>query len=463
MLALTGYRYGAADVDRSDELAAVRRGLPSLRHVVHVPYGAGSIEGALSWMQLLGDGPTPALAFDPVPFDHPLCVSFSSGTTGKPKAILHSHGGILLEHLKNHGLHWDLRPGDRLQWFTTTSWTMWHTLVSALLLRASMVLLDGNPRHPDLREQWRVAAELRTTAFGASADYLRDCRDEGVHPAAEFDLSAIRQVIVSASPLPAEGFRWLHDEFGDDVLVNSCCGGSDVCSGLVQAIPIGPVYDGEISGACLATDAYAVDAAGRRVVGEVGELVVGQPLPSMPLGFAGDPDGSAYRAAYFERFPGRWHDGDSVRFSDSGSCVVTGRVDAALSRDGVLLGTTELYEVVEELPDVAAALVVQLPDRSGSPGEVVLLVQPADGFHLDEALRDRLRAVIRYELAARYVPDVIEPIRSVPVNWAGKKLEVPVMRILAGADPATVASPDDLVDPRSLDDVVALAASRRVG
>jgi acetoacetyl-CoA synthetase len=461
LLAVAGYGYGSKDVDRREQVAEIRAGLPTVRHVVHVPYGANSLPDALGWDELLGQPGD--LAFDPVPFAHPLAVLFSSGTTGKPKAIVHGHGGILLEHLKNHGLSWDLQAGDRILWFSTTAWMMWNALVSSLLVRASIVMIDGNPMHPDLRWQWRLAAETGATLMGASPGFLMACRKEGVEPAREFDLSRVRQIGAAGSPLPAEGYRWVAEQFGPGVLLNVGSGGTDVCSGIVQGSPLQPVWTGEISGPCLGVDAQAFDEKGNRVVGDLGELVITAPMPSMPVGFWGDPGGLRYRDTYFDVYPGVWRHGDWVRFSEVGSAVIAGRSDATLNRGGVRLGTAEFYRVVEELPEVVDSLVVHLEDPAGGNGELLLYVQLRDGVELDEALRRRISTALRTELSPRHIPDGIAAVPVVPKNRTGKKLELPAKRILLGAALDDVASRDVLADPMALDTFVALAAARGAG
>jgi acetoacetyl-CoA synthetase len=459
LLTIAGYRYGDRDVDRRDEVAEIRRGLPTVRHVVHVPYGEHTLPDTVGWAELLAE---PAeLAFEPVPFAHPLYVLFSSGTTGKPKAIVHGHGGILLEHLKNHGLSWDLHAGDRLMWFSTTAWMMWNALVSALVVRASIVMIDGNPLYPDLRTQWRLAADTGATLLGVSPGYLMACRAEGVEPAREFDLGRVRQLGAAGSPLPLEGFTWVAEQFGPGVLLNVGSGGTDVCSGIVQGGPLQPVYAGEISGPCLGVAAQAYSEDGRPVVGELGELVITEPMPSMPVGFWGDTDGSRYRAAYFEHFPGVWRHGDWVRFGEHGGCVVTGRSDATLNRGGVRLGTAEFYRVVEELDEVLDSLVVHLEDPAGGNGELVLYVVLRPGLRLDDTLRRTIAAALRTALSPRHVPDTVVAVSAVPRNRTGKKLELPVKRILLGADPDDVLGRDTVADPASIAPFTAHARDRR--
>jgi acetoacetyl-CoA synthetase len=461
LLAIAGYRYGDKPVDRRAQVAQVRAALPSLEHVVHVPYAGGAddaLPDALGWDELLAEsGP---LQFDSVPFDHPLYVLFSSGTTGLPKAIVHRHGGILVEHFKNQGLDWDLGPGDRLLWFTTTAWMMWNAVVSTLLLRASIVTIDGNPVHPDVSAQWRLAEETRATHMGAGPAFLMACRKAGLRPGHDLDLSRIRQLIAGGSPLPAEGFDWIYEQLGPNVLLNVGSGGTDVCCGVVQGSPMQPVYRGEIAGRCLAVDSAAYDPGGREVVGELGELVIRQPMPSMPVGFWNDSGDERYREAYFDRYPGVWRFGDWIIFTERGSCVVTGRSDATLNRGGVRLGTGEFYAVVEEIDEVLDSLVVHLEDPEGGPGELVLFVQLREGESLSDELRSQIGAALRGALSPRHVPDTVQAVPAVPRTMTGKKLELPVKRILQGTPADQVASRDALADPESIDAFVAYARER---
>jgi acetoacetyl-CoA synthetase len=460
VLAIAGYGYGDRHVDRRAEVAAVRAELPGLEHVVHVPYAGGAddaLPDAREWDDLLAE-PAP-LRFDPLPFDHPLCILFSSGTTGLPKPIVHGHGGILVEAYKNLGLDWDLKPGDRLLWFTTTAWMMWNALVSSLVHRASIVMIDGHPGHPDLAMQWRLAEETRPTFMGASPALLMGCRKAGVD-LTKFDLSSIRQLGAAGSPLPAEGYAWVYEQLGPGVLLNCGSGGTDVCTGIVQGGPLQPVYAGEIAGRCLAVDTAAFDLAGNEVVGELGELVIRAPMPSMPVRFWNDTGNERYHASYFEDYPGVWRHGDWILFTERGSCVITGRSDATLNRGGVRMGTGEFYEVVEELDEVLDSLVVHLEDREGGAGELVLFVVLRDGAALDDELRARIGRVLRTQLSPRHVPDTIEAVPAIPRTLTGKKLELPVKRMLLGVPPAEVASRDALADPRAIDAFAAYARSR---
>jgi len=454
LLAVAGYGWGDRHIDRRDEVAAIRRRLPSVEQVVEVPYPDAGLQDALPWDGLLAE-PAP-LAFDPVPFAHPLFVLFSSGTTGLPKAIVHGHGGILVEHLKNHALSWDLRRGDRLQWFTTTAWMMWNALVSTLLVRASIVMIDGNPGWPDLGYQWRLAEETRATMLGLSPAFIMGCRKEGLQPGRDYDLSALRTVGAAGSPLPLEGFGWVYAQVGDDVHFNFGSGGTDICTGIVQGNPLLPVYAGEMSGRCLGVAAAAFDDRGEPVVGRLGELVITEPMPSMPVGFWNDPGDVRYHAAYFDEFPGVWRHGDWIVFTERGSSVVTGRSDATLNRGGVRLGTGEFYAAVEELDEVLDSVVVHLEDRD----ELVLFVVLRVGVELHDELRRRIATTLRAALSPRHVPDTILAVPEIPRTLTGKKLELPIKRILTGTPAAEVVSPDALASPDAIEPFVALAAER---
>ena len=460
LLATDGYRYGEKVIGRAEEVAEITRALPTLRHVVglrHLGTGADGYAGLLA-----GPDPGPP-SFVPVAFDHPLYVLFSSGTTGLPKAIVHGHGGITVEHLKVLALHQDLGPGDRFAWFSTTGWMMWNYLVSGLLVGATVVLFDGDPGHPDLTTLWRLAADTGLDVLGGSAPFLMACRKEGLRPGSDLDLGRLRTVGSTGAPLPAPGFRWVRDAVGARVQVSSISGGTDVCTAFVGMVPVLPVRAGEISTRYLGCAVEAFDPTGRPVApGTTGELVVTAPMPSMPVAFWGDDEGQTrMRAAYFEDFPGVWRHGDWITFTDDGACTITGRSDATLNRGGVRLGTSDFYAVVEGLPEVADSLVVHLEDDEGGQGELVLFVALAPDHELDDDLRRRIGAALRSDLSPRHVPDRIEAVPVVPRTLSGKKLEVPVKRILTGTPADDAASRGSLADPSALDHFERLAQQPR--
>ncbi|MEO8272761.1 MAG: acetoacetate--CoA ligase [Chloroflexota bacterium] len=462
LLTVDGYRYGDKAVDRRAEVAEIRGALPSLVATVVLPYldpdACRSIPDAVPWADLLGE--PAALEFEAVPFDHPLYILYSSGTTGLPKPIVHGHGGITLEHLKALALHTDLGPADRFCWFTTTGWMMWNYLVSGLLVGSTVVTFDGNPAWPDLGGLWQLAAETRTTYLGTSAPYLMASRKAGLTPGRDLDLRSLRGVGSTGAPLPASGFEWVRDAVSDAIPVGSLSGGTDMCTGFLGPSPLVPVWSGEISCRMLGARVEAFDEGGRSVIGSEGELVITAPMPSMPVGLWGDGDGSRLREAYFSTYPGVWRHGDWLTITERGSCIVTGRSDATLKRGGVRIGTAEFYGIVEALPEIADSLVVHLEDAGGGPGELLLFVVPREGVEVDDALRRGIAGALRNELSPRHVPDSILSVGAVPRTLSGKKLEVPVKRILLGAHPDLAASRDALADPGSLRPFEALARER---
>jgi acetoacetyl-CoA synthetase len=451
LLGVDGYAYGGRRFSTLAVLEEVRAALPSLRASVVV--GDEVPDGAVSWAGLLAEPAEPA----PVrlPFEHPLWILYSSGTTGLPKPIVQSQGGNLLEHLKSHALHADLREGDRFTWFTTTGWMMWNKLVSGLLLGATVVCYDGNPGHPDLGALWRMAERERITVFGASAPFLTACSSAGVVPKDVADLSRVRYLGSTGAPLPPEGFAWVYENVGRDLLLGSLSGGTDVCTAFVHSNPLLPVRAGEIQCRALGCAVEVFDADGRPTRGEVGELVITRPMPSMPLYFWGDDDGSRLLDSYFAEYPGTWRHGDWARITDSGGVVIYGRSDSTLNRGGVRIGTSEFYRVAEDDPDVLDSLVVDT-SALGAEGRLLLFVVLREGASLDD-VTGRLRTSLRSQLSPRHVPDEITAVDAVPRTLNGKKLEVPVKRLLAGVPLEQAVSLGAVADRSALEPFLARA------
>jgi acetoacetyl-CoA synthetase len=476
LLAVDGYPYGGNWFDRRQQVADIVNGMPGLDAVIMVDYlpvteaaAAGPADAArvpvrqLRWDSLPGDA-TGAVAaaglsgpdqFEEVAFDHPLWVLYSSGTTGLPKAIVHGHGGIVLEHLKVLALHLDLGPRDVFLWYTTTGWMMWNNLVGGLLVGATVLLYDGSATHPGTGALWQVAGQAGVTYLGTGAPYLLACMKAGLRPGRDHDLSRLRGIGSTGSPLPPEGFRWVYDavvaEGGQakDVILGSYSGGTDLCTGFLGPCPLLPVRAGVIPGRCLGASVEAYDAAGQPVTGAVGELVITRPMPSMPVGFWNDPGGRRYRESYFADYPGAWRHGDWIMIMPDGGCVIYGRSDATLNRGGVRMGTSEFYRIVEALPQVADSLVVDT-GTLGAEGMLILYVVPAPGYELDDELAAQIRSGLRSALSPRHIPDEIHQVPGIPRTLSGKKLEVPVRKILLGTRPADAADLDALANPEVL-------------
>ncbi len=461
LFACDGYRYSGKDFDRTETVAELERELPSLTHTVMLAHLGDSPETSrlgselLFWDELLRGHEGAQLRFEQVPFDHPLWVLYSSGTTGLPKAIVQGHGGILLEHLKKARLHMDLGPDDRFFWFTTTGWMMWNLLVSGLLSEATIVLYDGSPGHPDMDALWRFAEEASVTVFGTSAGYLTACAKAEVEPSRDHDLSALRAIGSTGSPLPPEGFAWVYGHVKEDLHLFSTSGGTDLCTAFVGGSPLLPVRAGELQCRALGASVHAFDEEGLPVIDDVGELVITSPMPSMPLYLWNDPGGEKYRESYFEHYPGVWRHGDWIQVKHTGACVIYGRSDSTINRGGVRMGTAEIYSAVEGIEGVADSLVVDVP-VSDSETKIYLFVVPEDGRELHEEMASAIKRGVRENCSPRHLPDEVLAIAEVPRTLNGKKLEVPVKKILSGKPVEEAASRDSLANPDALNYFVRL-------
>ncbi|QMU69745.1 acetoacetate--CoA ligase [Streptacidiphilus sp. P02-A3a] len=446
LFAADGYRWNGTAHDRRTEADELRDALPSVRHTVRVPcLGLLTTDDPCSsdWAEVTGGTEEPV--FEQLPFDAPLWVLFSSGTTGTPKGIVHGHGGVLLDHHRLLGLHLDLNPGDRFLWYTTTNWMMWNLVVSGLLVGAVPVLYDGSPNHPGPQRLWELAAEHRTPVLGVSPGYLQGSAKAGLEPGRDLDLSALRVLGSTGAPLAAQPYHWVREHVGERVQVASLSGGTDIVSGFAGSAPTTPVWAGEISAPLLGVALEARGAHGHPVTDEVGELVVTRPLPSMPLYFWNDPDGSRYHDAYFDAWPGVWRHGDWMTRTAHGSVVVSGRSDSTLNRQGVRLGSADVYAVVDGLPGIRESLVIGAELADGGYW-MPLFVVMEPGHELTDALRALITTSIRTQASPRHVPDTILAVPAVPHTRTGKKLEVPVKRLLQGASISDVVSREAVAD-----------------
>lgn len=453
LLTVDGYRYGGKDFDRLSVVQAMRQALPTLRHTVLLPYlnPQARLDGALAWNDLFTHPAAHArpIRFEQVPFDHPLWILYSSGTTGMPKPIVHSHGGSLMESVKGHALHLDLGPQDRFLWFSTTGWVMWNSQVTGLLVGATICVYDGNPGYPDLGTLWKFAEEAELTFFGAGAAYYANCMKAGLEPAQLADLRRLRGVGSTGSPLAAEAYEWIYRHVGQDVLLATISGGTDIVAAFVGACPILPLYSGEMQCRSLGVAVHAFDEHGKAHIEEVGELVVTEPMPSMPLYFWNDAGGKRYQESYFDTYAGYWRHGDWIRITKRGGAIIYGRSDTTINRHGIRMGTSEIYRVVEDLPEILDSLVVDL-EYLGRESYMPLFVVLQPGLTLDDALLARIRERIRTALSARHVPNEIFATAEIPRTLTGKKMELPIKKLLLGMPLAQIANPDAMSNPGSL-------------
>ncbi len=455
LFAVDGYQYGGKTFDRRPIIAELQQSLPTLEKTVLVPYlfadaqsAVEDLSNAVTWQELLKQ--PSEIVFEQVPFDHPLWVLYSSGTTGLPKAIVQGHGGILLEHLKSLTLDMDLKPQDRFFWFTTTGWMMWNLLIGGLLADTMILLYDGSPGYPAIGTLWQFAEDSGMTFFGASAAYIASCMKAEIEPGKTYDLSKLRGIGSTGSPLPPEGFQWIYEHVKRNIWLASVSGGTDVCSAFVGGSVLLPVYAGELQCRSLGAKVEAFDEQGKPLVDELGELVITEPMPSMPLFFWNDPDGKRYQESYFETYPGIWRHGDWIMVTSRGSAVIYGRSDSTINRQGIRMGSSEIYRIVEGLPEVLDSLIVGV-ELPGGNYYMPLFVVLKDGVELDDALKAKIKGRLRNGISPHHVPDEVIAIPAVPRTLSGKKLEVPVKKLFMGVPVEKAISTDAMSNPQSIE------------
>jgi acetoacetyl-CoA synthetase len=455
MVTVDGYRYGGKDFDRMETVKEIQAELPTLEATIAVPYlnkdaDFTGLKHPIVWKDAVKNKESETLTYEHVPFNDPLWVLFSSGTTGKPKPIVQSQGGILLEHLKALTFHLDLGENDRFFWFTTTGWMMWNFLVGGLLTGSTVILYDGNPAYPDTKMLWKLAQDTKMTVFGTSASYITaSMKDENLQPGEEFDLSALKSISSTGSPLPPEGFKWCYDNVKKDLWIASASGGTDVCTAFILGAPILPVYAGELQCRGLGAKIESFNDDGEPQIEEVGELVLTKPFPSMPIYFWGDSDGSRLHESYFDVFPGIWCHGDYLKITDRHTCVIYGRSDATINRGGIRIGTSEIYRAVDQVKEVADSLIVDIP--KGNDSETPLFVQMKEGYELTNEIKQVIKKQIRSQCSPRHVPTGVYEVDDLPRTLNGKKLEIPVKKILMNKPLEQVVNKGSLSNPKALD------------
>mgnify|MGYP002713016109 CR=1 FL=1 len=456
-IGIDGYRYNGKPFDRRETMAELQRGMPTLEHTIAISLLGTAVSNTQSWDDLLAKHAAhTTLTFAQLPFDHPLWILYSSGTTGLPKPIVHGHGGNLLEHKKATMLHNDLKADDRFFWYTSTGWMMWNYQVGALLNGCSVILYNGSPAYPSLDRLWDLAERSGMSYFGLSPAFVGACIKADLHPNQDHDLSKLRGIGSTGAPLPISAFQWIYESVNQDVALESLSGGTDLCTAFVGGSRVRPIYAGEIQGASLGAPVYAFDEGGEPIVGEVGELVITKPMPSMPIKFWNDPENTRYKASYFEVYPDIWRHGDWIKFNERGGCVIYGRSDSTINRKGIRMGTSEIYACVEALDEVLDSLIVDLEmlDRDSFMPLFVIL---REGLTLDDALKKKINTKLRTELSPRHVPNEIYQVDQLPYTLSGKKLEIPVRRILLGQDVTKAANLGAMRNPDSIDYFVDLA------
>lgn len=455
MFTVDGYRYGGKEFDRLETVQSIQSEIPSLEATITIPYlqtdaDFSKLKKPISWEKATENTETKGLTFEHVEFNEPLWILFSSGTTGKPKPIVHSQGGMLIEHLKALTFHCDLGEDDRFFWFTTTGWMMWNFLIGGLLTGTTIILYDGNPAYPSTDTLWKLAQDTNMNLFGTSASYITACMKEDLKPKEKFDLSALQNISSTGSPLPPEGFKWSYDNVKEDLWIASVSGGTDVCTAFVIGAPVLPVYAGELQCRGLGAKVESFDEAGHAHIDEVGELVLTEPFPAMPIFFWDDTDGTRLYESYFDLYDGIWSHGDYIKVTDRGTCVIYGRSDATINRGGIRIGTSEIYRAVDKIPEIEDSLIVDIPSPSGD-SHTPLFIVLKEGYELTDELKTSIKKQIRDYCSPRHVPTGIYAAPDLPKTLNGKKLEVPVKKILMGQPAESVVNKGSLGNQQALD------------